>query len=223
MEIGRDAYAVFVGEGSGGSDLYAVRPGGGVTIALTFSPVAEAAPALAPDGGSVAFLRTSPSAGSRVWLMNLLSGTEREVPLPRRANATPARLGWGRDGTTLYVETDRGIWRIAVPPEGSATPVAPDELPAADSALSILLGHPAFARVERCDDPRRGLCTDANGNESVVAADAEFPARWGGDSLAYVRGGVIEVRPLGPGRARRVEFSPARAVTGGLSYFRGTR
>lgn len=222
MEIGRDPYAVFVGEGSGGSDLYAVRPGGGVTIALTFTPVAESGPALSPDGATLAFIRTAADAPSTVWLMNLLSGAEREVVLPRSTNAVPRRVGWARDGSALYVDTDRGIWRAAVPPRGvAATPVSGTELAAADSALSVLVGSPAFAAIEQCDSVGEGLCVRAEGTERVVAPDADFGARWGGDSIAYVRSGTIEVRPAGPGRARRVEFAPARAVTGGLTFFEG--
>jgi hypothetical protein len=224
MEIGRDPYAVFVGEGSGGADLYAVRPGGGVTIALTFSPVAESAPALSPDGGSLAFIRSSAGAPAAAWLMNLLSGAEREVTLPRGVDAVPRRVGWTSNGSALYIETDRGIWRADVPPRGTeAQAVSGIELASADSALSVLVGSPAFAVIERCEAAARGLCARSNGSESVVAADADFGARWGTDSVAYVRSGVIEVRPAGPGRARRLEFSPARTVTGGITFFAGTR
>lgn len=224
MEIGKDAYAVFVGPGSGGSDLYAVRPGGGVTIALTFSPIAESAPALSPDGATLAFLRSATDSTSTVWLMNLLSGGERELELPRGANAVPRRLGWGKGGSVLYIDTDRGIWRASVPPKGAgAVQVESAELAAADSALRVLVGEPAFAAIERCDSVPQHLCARSNGKESVVATDASSGARWGSDSLAFVRGSVIEVRPVGPGRARRIEFTPARDVTGGLTYFPGAR
>lgn len=224
MEIGKDAYAVFVGPGSGGSDLYAVRPGGGVTIALTFSPIAESAPALSPDGATLAFLRSATDSTGTIWLMNLLSGGEREIELPRGANAVPRRLGWGKGGAVLYIDTDRGVWRAAVPPRGEgATQVGSGELAAADSALRVLVGEPAFAAIEPCDSLPRQLCARSNGRESVVAADAEWSARWGSDSLAFVRAGVIEVRSAGPGRSRRIEFSPARNVTGGITYFPGSR
>jgi hypothetical protein len=214
MEIGRDAYVVFVADGSGGSDLYAVRPGGGVTIALTFSPVAESGPALSPDGATLAFIRSTADGRSTVWLMNLLSGAEREVMLPRSTDAVPRRVGWSREGAALYMDTDGGIWRAAIPPgRGAASPVSGAELAAADSALSVLVGSPAFAAIERCDSIGQGL----------VALDADFGTRWGGDSVAYVRGSTIEVRPVGPGRARRLEFTPARAVTGGLTFFEGRR
>lgn len=224
MEIGKDAYAIFVGPGSGSSDLYAVRPEGGVTIALTFSPVAEADPALSPDGATLAFLRTTDDSTATVWLMNLLSGSERELEMPRGAKAVPRRVGWNEAGSALYIDTDLGIWRAAVPPTGAAAAqVGAGELAAADSALRVLVGEPAFAAIERCDSVPRHLCARSNGRESVVATDAEFGARWGSDSVAFVRGGVLEVRPVGPGRARRVEFTPAREVTGGVTYHPGTR
>jgi hypothetical protein len=223
MEIGKDAYAVFVGPGSGGSDLYAVRPGGGVAIALTFSPIAESAPALSPDGGTLAFIRAASDSTATVWLMNLLSGAERELELLRGSKAVPRRLGWGKSGAVLYIDTDRGVWRAAVPPRGeTAGQVGSIELAAADSALRVLVGDPAFAAIERCDSMPQNLCARSNGRESMVAIDAVSGARWGSDSVAYVRAGVIEVRPVGPGRARRVELSPAREVTGGLTYFAGT-
>jgi hypothetical protein len=224
MEIGKDPYAVFVGPGSGGSDLYAVRPGGGVTTALTFSPIAESAPALSPDGGTLAFIRSAADSTATVWIMNLLSGAERELKLPRGADAMPRRVGWGRSGAALFIDTDRGIWRAPMPPQGDlAVQVESAELAAADSALRVLVGEPAFAAIERCDSVPQHLCAHSNGRESVVATDAEFSARWGSDSVAFVRAGVIEVRPAGPGRARRVEFAPARDVIGGITYFPGTR
>lgn len=226
MEVGKDPYAVFVAEGSGGSDLYAVRPGGGVSIALTFSPVAESAPVLAPDGGSLAFLRTTGGELPTVWLMNLLSGAERALFFPEDAGASPGALGWSRDGRTLYAETDGELWAFAVPPTGEPAAPVRGRLAAADSALAILLGDPAFARAEPCDTVPGALCAVAgegeSERESVMARDAAQPARWGRDSVAYVREGVIEVRPLGPGRPRRVELTPARVVTGGLTYFPGT-
>lgn len=222
MEVGKDPYVVFVAEGSGGSDLYAARPEGGVTIALTFSPVAESAPVLAPDGGSVAFLRSAGAEPPTVWLMNLLSGAERELLFPQGAGAAPRGLGWSRDGRALHVETDAGLWAFAVPPTGEPAAPVRDRLADADSALGIFLGDPIFARAEPCDTIPGALCAVAGESESVMARDAAHAARWGSDSVAYVREGVIEVRPLGPGRPRRVEFTPSRPVTGGLTYFPGT-
>ena len=41
MEIGRDAYVVFVGGSGTNSDLYAVRPDGGRPVAITFTNVGK--------------------------------------------------------------------------------------------------------------------------------------------------------------------------------------
>src|SRR3954470_13286733 len=54
MEVGRDAYAVFVaGTAVAGGDLYAVRTEGGVAVPITFTNVGEMRPVLSPDGGAV--------------------------------------------------------------------------------------------------------------------------------------------------------------------------
>ena len=58
IEVGSDPFVVFVGGTSrAGGDLYAVPGAGGSAIPLTYSAVGEMRPALAPNGGSVAFLR----------------------------------------------------------------------------------------------------------------------------------------------------------------------
>src|SRR5690606_10284035 len=105
VEIGRDAYIIFTGDGRGtGSDLYAVPGRGGRAIQLTYSPVDEFAPALAPDGGAVAFVRRVPSGAHSVWVLNLISGAERELE-PPDSTGPPVRLGWTADGSALYVRT----------------------------------------------------------------------------------------------------------------------
>ncbi len=228
VEIGSDPYAVVVAEGSGGTDLYAVHGRTGETIALTFSPVRELAPALSPDGGAVAFLREAPAgddaATSRsIWIMNLLSGAERELALPGRAAGIPERAAWARDGRSLYVETARGVWRYAMPPGPPPEPLAAGDRADADSALMVLLGTPAFARAEPCEGGR-GVCVVSGGGKEgvLLATDASSPARWGSDSVAFVRQGTIHVRPLGGGAPRAVETRPSRPVTGGISFFAGT-
>lgn len=215
-------------DGAGGTDLYALRPNGGAAIGLTFTPVAESAPALSPDGGAVAFLRTpwregSPGAARSIWVMNLLSGAERELALPDGAG-TPLRAGWAPDASAVYIETDRGVWRVALPP-GRAAPVRVSGADRArgDSALMVLLGQPAFARAVPCDTLPGALCSvAADGGSSVLTAGAEHPARWGSDSAAYVRNGTIEVRPLGPGRPRRIELPSLPGPIIGLTFFPGS-
>jgi hypothetical protein len=92
-------------------------------------------------------------------------------------------------------------------------------LAAADPVLGVFLGEPAFAEVVACDTIVGALCTRSAGGDHLLAEGAGAPARWGRDSVAYVRDGIVEVRPLGPGRVRRIELSPPRAVTGSITYF----
>ena len=110
MEIGSDPYAVFVGGRGPNSDLYAIRPDGGQPVAITFTNVAELRPALSPDGGALAFLRGTSlrdSTPATVWVMNLLSGSERELVLPKGAGR-PLRVGWEPGGGSVIVAAERG-------------------------------------------------------------------------------------------------------------------
>ena len=222
VEIGSDPYAVVVADGSGGSDLYAIHGRTGEAIALTFSPVRELAPSLSPDGGAVAFLRepAEDDGGARTaWVMNLLSGSERELDA-REAAGTPRRVAWAPSGRALYVETDRGIWRYGMPPGTPPAPLETAHRAEADSAFMVLLGSPAFARAEPCEG-EEGVCVVSAQGTERLAADAVSPARWGTDSVAFVRAGQIQVWPLGGGAPRRVETTPARPVTGAISFFPG--
>lgn len=224
VEIGTDPYAVVVADGSGGADLYAIHGRTGEMIALTFSPVRELGPALAPDGGVVAFLRASasPADSSRtVWVMNLLSGAERELNAPPVAGR-PERAAWAPGGGALYVETARGIWRYPMPPGPPPEPLAAADRAEADSAFMVLLGSPAFARAEACG-VGPGVCVVSGEGSQVLATDAASPARWGSDSVALVRAGRIQVRPLGGGAPRTVEPTPDRLVTGTVTFFPGAR
>ena len=127
IEVGSDPFVVFVGGTSrAGGDLYAVPGAGGSAIPLTYSAVGEMRPALAPNGGSVAFLRGATlrdSTPGTVWVMNLLSGAEREIALPPEA-APPSRVGWNQAGTELVIQAGDRLYRSPVPPAGeSAAPV----------------------------------------------------------------------------------------------------
>jgi hypothetical protein len=227
VEIGKDPYGVFVGEGSGGSDLYAFHGETGETVALTFSPVREFGPVLTPDGAVVAFLRASAARDtaerrSTVWVMNLISGTERELRFPRGTDETPERVGWSMDGSRLYVETDRQVWMFPMPPGAAGVPVRPADRARADSALTVLLGLPVFARAEACAADLSSLCAiTAAGVEQLLARAARDPARWGSDSVAFLSEGEVHIRPLGGGTTRVVKLTPARRVLSGLSCFPG--
>ncbi len=215
-EVGRDAIVVFVGgQGQAGGDLFAVLGSGGQVIPLTYTNVGEMRPALSPDGGAVAFLRggsLSDSTPGSVWVMNLLSGADREVSLPGGAGA-PARVGWAEEGRSLVVAAENGLYRAPAPPaRGSAEVIPPAGRAEAESALAVLLGTPAFGRTVACEDPSDLCVVGDTGAPALLAKGAGEAARWGGDSVGYFIGDMLLVRPLGPGRERRVrlEGPPAR-------------
>ena len=227
MEIGRDPYAVFVGGEGSNSDLYAVRPEGGVPVRITFTNVAELAPALSPDGGGLGFLRgtslTDPTPAS-VWVMNLLSGSERELVLPKGAGH-PVDVGWERDGKSLIVSTPKGLYRFQTPPaDPDARLVSAAERARAESTLAVLLGDPVFTRVVPCKKTRRDLCVvGATGRPGLLAQAVRDPVRWGGDSVAFFVGDRLQVRPLGPGRGRILMMSTTPERPRGMTYFPGQR
>ena len=68
-----------------------------------------------------------------------------------------------------------------------------------------------------------GVCVVSGEGSQVLAPDAASPARWGSDSVALVRAGRIQVRPLGGGAPRTVEPTPDRLVTGTVTFFPGAR
>jgi len=205
--VGRDSYAIFVADGPDGvGDLFGVRGDGGQVVQVTFTPVRESRPALSPDGSMVAFLRSrrrgDTLAGSP-WVMNLLTGAERRLELPAAADADA--IGWGRDGRTLYLRSGRLAYELPAPPgTGAVRAVPPGEWHRVDSALGVFVGEPPFARVIACE---QALCAVTDGGTPVRVADAgRDPARWGADSLGYVTGDELVVRPNGPGRGRRVAW-----------------
>ncbi len=213
MEVGRDGYAIFVGGGGpAGGDLYAVRTEGGTAIPVTFTAVGEMRPALSPDGIAVAFLRGESlrdSVPGSVWVLNLLNGAERELALPKGAGRT-SRVGWATDGRSLVVAAEQGLYRIDAPPSApDPRPVPASARAVAESSLSVLLGRPVFARVVPCAEAG-DLCVQADtGSPGLLAHDARDAARWGDDSVAYLAGGSLWIRPLGQGRPRRMDWSNA--------------
>ena len=211
IEVGTDPFVLFVGGNSrAGGDLYAVPATGGAAIPITFTAVGEMRPALAPSGGSVAFLRGGSlrdSTPASVWVMNLLSGGEREITLPRQAG-TPARVGWSASGAELVIEAGGRLYQSPAPPaETEARPVPVTARAQAESALNVLLGRPAFARVVRCAEPA-DLCVQADtGLPGLLARHAAAAARYGDDSVLILIGRELLVRPLGPGHARQIEWA----------------
>jgi hypothetical protein len=224
IEVGRDPMLVFVGGPAVAGDLYALPASGGRPIAITFSPVSETRPALAPDGGAVAFLRAGSlddSMPAGVWVLNLANGREQRIELPVGAGR-PEQVGWSTDGRRLVVRAGGELYRAEPAPGGAtATAVPPTERPAADSALAVLLGRPAFARVVPCAQAENLCVVSDTGSPALLAAGAREPARWGDDSVAYLEDDRLVVRPLGPGRARLVEWTGVPASPRQPSLFAG--
>ena len=135
------------------------------------------------------------------------------------AAGTLTGLGWSDDERTLYVRTSTGAWRVAAPPlPPEPRPVTDAERAAADSALMTLLGTPRFASAAPCDSG--GVCiTGADGTPRRVDPDGRAPFRWGSDSVAWLVGDRVAIRPLGPGPVRRLDPDLTR-ISGitGASY-----
>jgi hypothetical protein len=224
IDVGRDPMVVFVGGPAAAGDLYALPADGGRAIAITFSPVGEMHPAVAPDGGAVAFLRAASlgdSVPAGVWVLNLANGRERQIELPATAGR-PEELGWSNDGGWLVVRAGGQLYRAEPPPATeTARPVAATERAAAESALAVLLGRPAFARVVPCEQAEALCVVGDTGAPALLAAGAREPARWGDDSVAYLEGDRLVVRPLGPGRTRRVRWTGVPVRPRQLSMFAG--
>lgn len=223
LDPGQEPYLVLAGRSVGEAwDLFAIRPGGSQAFQLTFTRQPESAPALDPSGAMLAFLRRDLDPEPRHWLvvMNLVSGAERETHVPTALGA-PDRVGWSEDGRRLYVRAERGVLFSLAPPDLlELAPVGPAEGARAESALAVLLGSPAFARAVRC--PEGGVCVEtAEHPLQPLGRDARDPFRWGSDSVAYLVGDQIEVRPLGGGRARRVFWSGPPEEPGAPTYFAG--
>jgi len=223
VDVGRESYAVFVGGSGMSGDLYAVRAEGGPAHPITFTPVAELRPALAPNGVDLAFLRgvsLRDSTPATVWVMNLLNGAERELELPEGAGR-PERVAWSDQGRTLVVETEASLYRLDAPPERPNPQSVPDSArAAAESSLAVLLGDPVFARVVPCrrtDD----LCVLTRaGRTSILAQAAHDPVRWGADSVAFfTAGGLLQIRPLAKGRPRLLHVANAPPRVRQVTFF----
>jgi hypothetical protein len=225
MEVGQDPYAVFVAGAGPNSDLYAVRAEGGAPVRITFSNIAELAPALSPDGDRLAFLRGTSlrdSTPASIWVMNLLTGSERELILPKNAGR-PIRVGWEPGGKSLIVSDAKGLYRFSASP-ASPDPrqIAPADRSRAESSLAVLLGDPVFARVISCERAA-DLCIAGDSGATLLARDARDPVRWGGDSVAFFVGDAVEIRPLGPGRPRQLAWSNRPKQPRGMTFFPGRR
>jgi hypothetical protein len=221
--VGVESYVIFDAAGENGEgDLYAGSASGGKAFRVTFSRVHESSPALSPDGVMLAFIRgphAADSAGHRVWIMNLLNGSEREMP-EMGEGAYPQRVGWALDGSSLLVRTSQGDFRLAPPPgDPNPQPVAAALQPGADTLLGVPLGLPVAGLARECAE---GVCALTPGGETVLAEGGRTPFRWGRDSVAYFRGASIEIRPLGGGTTRHLRWADMPLNPRTASQFPGT-
>ena len=209
---GLDPFVVFAAEGQGGArELWAAHTGGGTVYQLTYTLGDESAPALAPTGGVLAFIRSTArgdSAGRRIWFMNLVTGAERDLPSLPDASI-PSRLAFSADGARLYARTPTGLWGIDAPPLPSAPRrLAGADSLAADSALTVYLGDPPFARIAACVARTGWICAFPPGKEETPLQEGGVePVRWGPDSVGYLVGGRLIVRSGGAGRSREVMWT----------------
>ncbi len=206
FELGEDELIVFTAKGRGNSiDLFAVPPTGGEPIQFTFTTLGESLPRLGASGVQVAFVRDrGRQPGEDLVVMNLLNGAERILELPPEAGAIET-IGWSSDEAAIYVQTERGRWRVTAPPAGLEVSLVSPEDAIADSALMVLLGRPAFARAEICEDG--GVCVVGSDGEPIRLDSAgAAPFRWGDDAVGWIADGRIRMRSLGPGAPRRVDW-----------------
>ena len=225
IDVGKEAFAVFVGGSGVSGDLYAVRADGGPAFPITYTPVAELAPAQAPNGTDLAFLRSQSlrdSTPATVWVMNLLNGSERELELPKAAGA-PRQVGWSEKGRVVIVRTGEGLYRVDAPPaKPEVSPVPPADSAVAESSLAVLLGDPVFARVVLCKRTTDLCLTTRRGAPGILAQAARDPVRWGTDSVAFLVGdNLLQIRPLAKGRPRALNWSNVPARPRQLTFFEG--
>ncbi|HEU5304340.1 MAG TPA: hypothetical protein VFU40_06830 [Gemmatimonadales bacterium] len=224
IEIGEEPYAVFVGGGALNSDLYAVHPEGGTPIPITFTNVAETRPALSADGRRLAFLRGSSledSTPATVWVMNLRSGSERELQLPKGAGR-PRQVAWERGGNAIIVATEEELYRLNPPPgRPEAEQLDDAERAVAESSLAVLLGDPVFTRVVPCENPRDLCLVAASGRSGLLANAVRDPVRWGPDSVGFFVGDRLQIRPLRRGRPRLLLMTDAPERPREATFFPG--
>ena len=210
---GTDPFVVFVADGQADAgELWAGQASGGSVYQLTYTLSDEDAPALAPGGGVLAFTRAprrADSSARRIWFMNLVSGSERELP-PLPDGSVPTRLAFSADGGTLYVRTTNGLWSLEAPPAvPSPRRLAGPDSARADSALTTFIGEPAFAVVGPCVANVGKLCVFPPGappsNAEIPLQEGGFdPVHWGADSVGYFVGDRLLVRSGAGGRVREI-------------------
>lgn len=207
LKVGEESYVVFVADGEDGrGDLFASTPAGGKAFQVTFTRLDERAPALAPDGITLAFLRrrgTRDTAGVSLVFLNLINGAERRVAAPPASDA----LRWSSAGDALVLRSGSRLYRTPAPPRPLALePVAEADRSGADSLFRTLLGAPPVGEARPCAGGS-GVCAWlASGDTLVLSSSGMDPLAWGSDSVGYLEDGGLIVRPLAGGRTRTIRW-----------------
>jgi len=176
-DVAGDA-AVFVSRRSGQSELWQTDGSAGEARQLTRLDGVAAAPALAPDGGQVAFLGSC-GPGKRFGLCVLGTADGRVRPLSADA-AGYGRPSWHPSANEVWVPSDRGgswqLWRFAA--DGSRPPaVVPTEAPPG-RAVQWAADGSALVYQPRFSGQLRRRTTDGSEQEIATTADGETLVDW---------------------------------------------
>ena len=201
VKVGEEAFVIVVGEGpDGATDLFVAPATAGKFYRLTYTRVAEGQPRIGPSGTAVAFFRRFETETDLV-ILDLLTMAERRT---RLAPSDAQRIAWSKSGDSIYVATPDGVLAGALATDDlGLSPIPASGRARADSLLSDPLGDPVIALIKPCRQHPGPCASGADSLETPLGADIADPFRWGPAAVGYVRGGQIEVRPLGGGRADR--------------------
>ena len=95
---------LFASDRAGTWDIYRIDPNGGEPVALSTRPRNDRAPALSPDGRTIAFAAGSP--GSRdIWLMDADGTNGRQLTFDPADDYSPQ---WAPDGSLAFASTRGG-------------------------------------------------------------------------------------------------------------------
>src|SRR5690606_4467731 len=208
-------FAVFASDRGGNMDLWKVSLPGGVLTQLTLTPARDHAPAVSPDGRTIAFLETDgvdPRAPSQLRVMPAAGGSARTVTTglvgaagvgwdgPDRI-AVALRTADGRDAG--HVTYDAASGAVAAPRSETAATAEPRPLPEIEwrAAAPGARRRAPRGRRRRGAGPRRGGArrggvggASGGGREGAAGGGA---ARGGGRRpRAWVAGRVLPRREL---------------------------
>ena len=96
-----------------GGRLWMVDVGGGRATPITPEGTRAIAPAIAPDGGQVAFFARDSSDRVQVWVVSLGAMGAAPVRLTGHADVAATRVRWMPDSRALVYSADGRLWRVA--------------------------------------------------------------------------------------------------------------